>query len=255
MVAGLLGLAGCRPDTVRIAYRPATGTRAVYRLQVRSSTRLMLADEPARETDDTVTLEADHTVLGRTVDGVRVQVRVRRAGSEPTTFVVQLDRAAQLQQVERIEGLPADVLGDVGITEIFPPGVGAPPDRALRAGERWDIDEPVRLPGTEQAHLTGDGRLVSLGVVHGRKVATTRSHTRLPATRTSKLRGSDLRLRGVEITDSTSDHDVHDGSIVAASSVTRGTFDVVLSPPNGQAGSDLTGRLTIEVRSSVTRLR
>src|SRR3712207_6086484 len=93
----------------------------------------------------------------------------------PYTTLFRSDRAGQLAEVERIEGLPAQVLGELGISEIFPAAAAAPPDRPLSPGDRWTINAPVDLPGLAPGRLRGQGRLIALGVVDGREVATIES--------------------------------------------------------------------------------
>src|SRR2546427_707395 len=79
------------------------------------------------------------------------------------------------QDVERIEGQPAAAFGETGLAEVFTPAASAPPDRPLRPGDRWTINHVVRVADTGSTRLTGEGRLLALGVVHGRKTASVHS--------------------------------------------------------------------------------
>ena len=251
-----MSLAACQPDTVRVTYRPEAGTTYRYEVRVHSLTLASLGDGEPQRTEEDAVLHVEHRVLDAEPDGpVRVQVRLRRPNSAPRTLVVRLDRAARLETVETIEGVPTTTLGELGLTEIFPAAAGAPPDRALRPGETWVIDEPVALPGTEPSRLAGEGRLAELGVIDGREVASIFSRTRLPVTRTTGVRQGTLQLRGNQVTESTARHDLSDGAVQRANSVTTGRFRVLLSPPPGRSGAPLEGRLEIEVRSRVRRLR
>src|SRR5437588_271995 len=124
-------------------------------------------------------------------------------GGPVRTFVVRVDRAAQLAEVRSVEGVPASALGGLGLAEIFPAAAGAPPDRRLSPGDRWTLDQPVAVSGSGPARLTGSGRLTELGVVSGRKVATTSSAYRLPVATTTTEEARPLRPDGVQFTVST----------------------------------------------------
>jgi hypothetical protein len=253
-VAALVMLAGCQADTVRVAFRPQVGSQYRYEVVVRTVTTIRLGGAAPERTVDQARLVTDQTVLSAGADGIRVAVELRRPGSTPRRFVVRFDRAAQLTAVESIEGLPTSVLGPLGISEIFPAAAGAPPDRPLSAGERWSIDDRLRLPGSSASRLRGGGHLVELGLLGGRKVASIRSETRLPVSTTSQLRGGQLSLTGVETTDSSATRELADGAVARASSTTRGTFDVTLASPTS-GGSPVGGTMELEVTSTTRRIR
>jgi hypothetical protein len=238
---------------VQVAFRPAVGARFRYQVEVQKTRTIRLGSDAPQHTLDEARLEADETVLAAGPEGVRVRVELRRQGSAPRTFVVLFDRAAQLTAVESIEGLPASILEPFGLSEIFPAAAGAPPARPLAAGERWSIDDRLRLAGSE-ARLTGSGRLTSFGVVGGRKVASIHSSTRLPVTTESALQGGRLSLDGMEHTLSSATRELIDGAVETASSTTSGSYQVTLSPPEGQ-GTPVGGTMEIEVRSRTRRLR
>lgn len=258
-LTGLLGalgcgvLAACRPDTVQVAFRPPVGAHYRYQVDVTKVRTIQLGSDKAQRTEDDARLEADETVLTSGAEGIRVRVELRRGGSAPRLFVVLFDRAAQLTAVETIEGLPASVLEPFGLSEIFPAAAGAPPARPLAAGEQWTIDDRLNLAGSVPARLQGSGRLVSFGVVGGRKVASIRSTTHLPVATQSALQGGQLSLQGVERTVSFATRELADGAVEEASSTTGGNYQVTLSP--GGQGTPVTGTLTIEVRSKTKRLR
>jgi hypothetical protein len=256
-MVGALGcgvLAACRPDTVQVAFRPPVGARYRYQVDVTKARTIQLGSDQAQRTVDDARIEADETVLASGPEGIRVRVELRRGGSAPRLFVVLFDRAAQLTAVETIEGLPASVLEPFGLSEIFPAAAGAPPARPLAAGEHWTIDDRLTLAGSAPARLQGSGRLVSFGVVGGRKVASIRSSTQLPITTASALQGGQLALHGVERTVSTASRELQDGAVEKAASTTGGTYEVALTPAGGNA-TPVTGTLTIEVKSTTKRLR
>ncbi|MGH9179018.1 MAG: hypothetical protein ACRD0N_10750, partial [Acidimicrobiales bacterium] len=174
LVAALL-TAGCREDTVRLSFRPAPGQRATYRIDVRAVAVTTIGDEaPRRRVTDTE-LRAEHRVLDSGPDGSRVEVRLHTEEDGPAAvFEVRFDRGGQPTEVQRIEGLPAGALGDLGLSEIFPAAAAAPPDRPLSPGDRWELDQPVGGAGAA-ARLDGRGRLVALRQAGGRPLAEVES--------------------------------------------------------------------------------
>lgn len=248
-------LTGCAPDTVRVSYRPPVGALYRHEVRVHSVTTIRLAGSPPEETVDDALLLTEDTVLSAGPGEVRVQVRIRQAGKADRTFVVRLDRAAQLAGVETVEGLPQSVLEPGALPQILPGAPGAPPDRPLAPGERWTIDAPAGMPGNGGARVMGSGRLVELGLLDGRKVASTRARTRVPLTNTTQLRGSVLSLDGAETTEGTATRTLDDGAVERATAVTRGEFRVRLVPSADEQAIPVEGTLSIEVRSETRRLR
>ncbi len=249
------GLTACGRDTVRVSFRPAVGATYRFEVGVHSVTTTRLSgSQPERSVDDIV-LHVDETVVSAAGGEARVQVRLRQAGAPDRTFVVRLDRAAQLAGVDAVDGLPPSVVGPDALPQILPGAPGAPPDRPLAPGERWTIDAPARLPGGGDSRLVGSGRLIELGLVHGRKVASTRALTRLPLTSTAAVRGNAVALDGTETTEGTATRDIADGAVERATTVTRGDFGLVVAPAGDNRGARVAGRLSIEVRSDTRRLR
>ena len=182
--------------------------------------------------------------------GVLVAVRLHTNGEPDRNFQVRLDRAAALAEVQRIETLPASVLGDLGLSEVFPAAAGAPPDRPLRPGAGWTVDQPVRLPDTAAARLSGHGRLARLGVVGGRQVATIESNYSLAVHQTAT--GS--VIDGEERTSVSAAHALRDGAIQSVHAVTSGHFTLTLPPPAGVQSPPLVGSLDVEITSTTHRI-
>lgn len=249
----LVLLPACRPDGVRLAFRPDTGAQYAYRVEVHAEVVTRIGDTEERRRVDEDVLFADHAVLSASGRSSRVQVRLRGEGQPTRTFVVSLDRAAQLAEVQRIEGLPASALGTLGLSEIFPAAAGAPPDRRLSPGDRWEVDEPVTLPGSRPARLRGEGRLVELGVVDGRDVARIDTTYRLPVQRTSDEEQGRIVLEGEQVVRALTTSSVEDGAVESAETETTGRFTLRLLPTGG--GAAVPGVLEIVVRSVTTRLR
>lgn len=251
VVAGLAVLAaGCRPGGVLVTFRPEAGADYDYRIEVASSSVVEVDGRPAEREHDRVTLRARHEVLSTGPRGTRVEVRLQAADDEngpPRTFVVTLDRSARLAEIERIENVPAAALGELGPSEIFPAAAGAPPDRSLRPGARWDIDEEVQLPAGTVGRLRGHGRVAALRVVDGTKAAVITVELTLVV-----QPGPDSALAGTQTTTSRSVHAVADGSVIESRSETLGSFTVKIPPPDGE-GEPIRARLTVDVMST-TRL-
>jgi len=249
--------AGCASDdgTVTLAFEPAEGAEVQYETVVESVTVTDLpGSAPTTETDST-RLTTRQRVLDVSDEGVRVEVALTRPGIGTRTFVVRFDRAAQLTTVEQVEGIPAEALGELGLSEIFPAAAGAPPDRPLAPGERWVIDDEVVLDaeGAEPTRLQGAGRLVELGVEDGDETATVTTRTRLPIQSTSASTTGTRTIDGTQTSDVTAVYDLDDGGLRRAEAVTMGQFRLVLGPPEGGAGDPYEGTLSVEVRSTVTR--
>jgi hypothetical protein len=245
----------CQDDHVTIAYHPEPGAQFTYAIHVVSSTTTAL---PGRTVSQPPAVPADITAHQRVLDAAdgttRVEVVLSREGIGTRTFVMRFDRAAQLTAVESVEGIPAEALGSLGLSEIFPSAAGAPPDQPLRPGDRWTIDDQVQLPGmAAPARLTGTGHLVQLGVVDGTKTATVESQTELPLTATSETSEGAQTLTGSQSTSITVVYDLASGAVRHSTAATIGRFDLVLAPPAGQAGAPLAGTLTVEVRSEIRR--
>ena len=256
-VLGLVALPACSPGTVRISYRPAVGEVVTYRTSVRAVTVTRIGDEAARRREASSTLTARHRVLSSGAEGAEVEVRLSQEGVAPSTFLVRFDRAGQLVGVERIEGLPADALGDLGLSEILPASAAAPPRRALAPGETWEIDEPVALPSASSAaRVTGRGRLVALGVDGGRRVARVDSRYRLPVRQTAGDTGGRLALEGSLDTAAVVSYDLDDDQVHAVESRSTGRYAVTLLPPAGVAGVAgvaVPGTLEVDVTATTRR--
>ncbi len=252
VVAGTL--TGCSEDKVQVAFRPKVGDSFRYELKVKSVTVTKLGTGAPERSVDEATLEATDTVLAADPEEVRVQVVLRRAGSPDRSFVVRFDRAAQLSGVETVEGLPPSVLGPLAFPEFLPAAAAAPPLRMLKPGEKWKIDTKPVLPGGVEAHFEGTGRLVKVGSSGGRKVASLQSDTRLPLVSSSQVGNITVALEGVETTSATATRALSDGSVQAASSLTKGDFQVTLTGPGGEDAPPVTGTMTVEIRSETRRL-
>jgi len=247
-----VSLSGCRADSVRLGFHPAVGATYSYATTVDTSTHTsLLAHDVAPQH---VTFESRERVLSIAKGVARVEVVLDAQGSGSRTYVMQFDRAAQLTKVESVEGIPSSALGDLGITEIFPAAAGAPPDRPLRPGDRWTIDDNIQLEQTgAPANLNGQGQLVELGVVDERRTATVRSTTELPVRTTSTSANSKQVLDGVQHTELVVTYDLADGAVASVVATTTGRYTLTVSPSNGSHDQPVVGELLVVVRSTTTR--
>ncbi len=250
-----LGASACTDPAVRVSYRPAIGTRTSYEMRVNTSSTTKLIGEPRRDRHSFV-LRSDQVVrnASRGAD-TQVAVRLSGAGQQPRDFVVRLDRAGQLATVETVEGVPSDALGNLGISELLPSAAGALPRKALRPGDRWRISQLVRIGASPAGRLVGWGRLASLGVSHGTKLAVVDTEVALPVDRTTDLdTGGTSRLVGSLRTTMHVVQRVKDGVVLQARAHSVGRYQVTLSPPESLGGPPVLGTLTVTI-SSTTKAR
>ena len=246
-------MTACDKESVHIGFRPEAGASYRYEIKVQSVTTTVLGDEAPERSVDDVTLESRDTVLAAAPEEVKVQVVLRRAGSPDRTFHVRFDRAHQLAGVDLVDGLPPEVLGPVGLPVFMPAAATAPPDRPLSPGEKWKIDATPTVPGAGAAvRLEGTGRLVKVATMGGRKVASIKAETSVPLSSTTQMGNATVTISGTERTESTASRALADGVVEEATSVTRGAYDLVLSPPG--TGVPVRGSMQIEIRAQTRRL-
>lgn len=244
---------GCGPDTVTLVSRPGVGDVAVYRISVRAVTVTSIGDETPRRRVAASVLTARHRVLASGAEGTRVKVRLEQEAGDTATFVVRFDRAAQLAGFQRIEGLPAEALDELGLSEILPVAAAGPPRRPLAPGDHWAIDGPVQLAaGTTR--LVGQGRLVALGVADGRRLAQVDTTYRLPVRRTAAELGGRVLLEGTLGTRARVAYDLDDDEVVTARTRTTGRYALTLVPPAGLGGAAVPGTLDVDVSSTSRRI-
>jgi hypothetical protein len=252
----LLGvLAGCKPDTVVVSFRPKVGTTYRYVIDVKSTSTTAIQGSAPDTKVEQVQLLAEHTVLESGPDGVRVRVRVGEPGAAPQSFVVRFDRSAQLESIESAEDASAEIVGALGVPEIFPGATGPPAGRRLAPGDRWHVDARVEVPGTERAsRLRVDGRLAELGLAGDAEVARIRSTAHLPLRATASASGGLLVLDGDQRIDQRATYDLDDGSVRSAHTTTTGHFEIEVQPPSGTIAAAVPGTLDVRVTSSTRRL-
>lgn len=244
-------LAGCRPGTVAVSFRPDAGATYRYDVDVKSvSTTTLEGHRPDRKTEQ-VRLVAEHTVLDAGPHGVRLRILVGEPGSVAQIFVVRFNRAAQLESIESTEGASTEVAGVLGVPEIFPAAAGAPPGRRLAPGDTWSSTREVSVPGADRpSRLRVRGRLVELGRVGDEDVARIRTTADLPLRATS----DSLDLDGHQRITQRATYDIDDGAVRSAHATTVGRFTVKVRPPAGTSAAPVPGTLEVRLTSTTRRL-
>jgi hypothetical protein len=250
-VASVL-VAACDDPAVRVSYRPQVGTRTVYELRVTTTVKKRLVGEPPEDRRDSFVLRSEQRVRRAEPDAdTQVAVRLSGAGQKPRDFIVRLDRAGQLATVESVEGVPSAALGNLGISELLPSAAGALPREALRPGDRWRISQRLRIGTLPAGRLVGWGRLASLGVSKGTKLAVVDTEVALPVDRTTDLEtGGTSRLIGAVHTSMHVVQRVRDGVVLQARAHSVGRYQVTLSPPAEVIAQPVTGTLIVTVTST-----
>ncbi|HVT78157.1 MAG TPA: hypothetical protein VHD87_14070 [Acidimicrobiales bacterium] len=254
--ATALVAAACSDPAVRLSYRPKVGTRTSYELRVTTTSHTRLVGQPPKDRHDSFVLRSDQLVRQARFGATRVAVRLSGAGQKPRDFIVRLDRAGQLTTVESEGGVARSELGnpDLGISELLPSAAGALPRDALRPGDRWRISQRLRSSSLPEGVLVGFGRLASLGVSHGTKLAVVDTDVALPVDLTTQQDVGAIHLVGTQRTTMHVVQRVRDGVVVQARAHTVGHYAVTLSPPVDLTAPPVTGTLTVTV-SSTTRAR
>ena len=248
VVAVAVGSAACRQESVRLVFRPRPGAAFDYRVTMRTTSVIRLTGQRAQRSVDELIFTEHQDILAVDAQGTTVAVKIT-VPPDQHDFVVRLDRQFQLTSVQQVEGLPSADLGRLGLAEIFPAAAGAPPDRPLKAGARWHVDQVVDLPLLERARLVGTARLVGLGTAARRRVATVSATLDLP------LRGpapppapAGVVIAGTERTRSETTRSLQDGSVEGLSA--HSTADLVVSlAPGGTVGT-----LHLDITSVTRRL-
>ncbi|MGI8794697.1 MAG: hypothetical protein ACR2H3_16240 [Acidimicrobiales bacterium] len=249
-------LAGCRPDAVRVAFEPTVGDTFVYAITVDAVSDLVVEGREPQHREDRIELIATHTVLAAEAGAIRVRVRLAdvEGAVGARDFLVRYDRGGQLVGIDEVETLPSDLLGDIGLGEIFPAAAAAPPSGPLKPGDTWAILAPLNLSGASESRLSGTGRLDRLGVEDGHRVATIATETSLSVTRTRSQAASTTTLAGTQSTSAAVTHDLSNGAVTRATSATNGRFDLLISPNASAATPEIVGELRVLIRSTTSRV-
>ncbi len=273
-LVGLVFLSGCDEDTVRLTFRPTVGMTSTYRITVETDTTIQIGNEAPREGHDKVVLVTQHTILGpqplgpdakakeKSDENVRVKVVVKESEKADRTFIVRFDRSGHPVAVESESPTNPDASGttSLGLPEIFPAAMGAPPNRLLRSGDTWDLRRSITLPGSAHpADINIKGRLVELGVVDTKDVARVSSTAtlNLQTTRSAAnglLPAGKVQLDGTQTTYYEATHFLDNGSVRSAASTTIGDYQLLISPPKPVGGNPASGTMKVRIESETERI-
>lgn len=248
-------LAGCRADTVAVSFRPRAGARFSYRIDVVTTTTTRLGPHAPTVNVDRERLTADETVVGVTGTGADIRVALH-SDRVVEVLLVHYDRADHLTGVRREDNLSLGSLGQLGLAEVFPASLDAPPVHGLRPGDTWLIDAPLVLAPSASTvthgRVSGHGRLVELSTRRGHSVAIIRTVLDVPVdgTYAAASGAGAVGLHGVETTESTASRNIKDGVVEDESSDSRASFDVTAMPPSGITGPPVSGSLSVVVHAT-----
>ena len=251
--AVVLALAGCDEHTVAVRFEPEVGD--VYRFEADVETQVLrTVDGVTTDESDAATLDATQTVQAVADDEVLVRIALRRDDAAPRTVDVRLDRASRLTAIDLVEGVPAEALGlDVGMD--LPADIGSPPTGRLEPGDRWEILREVSLGDLARPILVqGRGRIDSLGVEDGRKVAVAVVELDVPVRTILDTADGRVRLVGTQHTTSETAYDLADGALRRDRTVTDGRVEVIAEPPAGVDAEPLRGDIEYRIVTRTRRL-
>ena len=268
-LVGVIFLSGCGDDTVRLTFRPTVGMTSTYRITVETDTTIQIGNDAPREGHDKVVLVTQHTILGpdtkakeKSDENVRVKVVVKESEKADRTFIVRFDRSGHPVAVESEPPTTPDDsrTTSLGLPEIFPAAMGAPPNRLLRSGDTWDLRRSITLPGSANpAGINIKGRLVELGVVDNKDVARVSSTAtlNLQTTRSAAnglLPAGKVQLDGRQTTNYEATHYLDNGSVRSAASTTIGDYQLLISPPQPVGGNPASGTMKVRIQSETKRI-
>jgi hypothetical protein len=257
LVTVMLVLPGCGSSTALLTFRPACGLHLQYRVEVRTMSITTLQGHKPQRSTETTSFTLDQRVIAAGRRGATVAVELRPDSGPTQRFTARLDGAGQLAAVDQVEGVPAGLLGRLGISELLPSAVVGPPARPLSAGGRWSLRQPVVLPDQGEVTLTGSGQVLALSLERGRRVARVAEAFSLPLRQTIDDVSGSISLDGAEATTSTMSRSVTDGTVVSGRARTTGRFTMVVVPPRSAAvapDARARGTMVVEVRSTTHRL-
>jgi hypothetical protein len=210
---------GCRTDAVQLGFDPEAGTTYEYRYEV----------------DATVT---------RAVEGEEPRTTSVPQSSARTAQVV-VDRAGSLQAIQDVDGLPAEAVGLPSTADLLASTSVEPPAGALSLGAGWDVGL-----GTVRGHA----RLDHFEVLDGVPAAVVETDLVEVLTETIERSGSHVVLDGDLRSSGHTAFDLDDGSVRRSRTLSRGTVDVLVSPPTGVLAPAVEAVVTYELRVTATRV-
>lgn len=222
-----------------VTFDPEVGQRFHYRYELTATlTSEITGAEPEVTTIDTE-LIVDQRVIARTREGVRMRINVTRSGGARSTVVAVVDRAGSLEGIELVQGVDAAVFGIGDPQGLVADPAEYLPDRPLRPGDRWTVNDGARR---------GHGRAERLGVDDGRAMLHVRTDTVEPL-------GNDASdERGRVRAGSRTTYDLTDGAVRTGRAWSHGVLEALVEPPNDVVAQPVKAKVRYDVLVSVVRL-
>lgn len=166
-------------------------------------------------------------------------------GPTPRSFTLKLAPSGEVLDILEVAGFAAGSLepDDLAFIGTYRPPL---PGEEVGPQDRWSAE--VELIAEELSQLiTTTGHLAGLRVsARGQRMARLSYESAGPLEWSTRLPQGVARLTGDATTTATAAFDIDAGTLSSARSLTRGDFDVVVTPE--PRGEEITGDLRLEVR-------
>ena len=253
-------MGACRPDAVEIAYRFEEGQTSSYRITAQAHAQWNIGEPGAGSYE--VGFEVEETVTSADNDGAVVDVEMipipestredglPSPGLESRSFSLRLGPNGEVLEVLQLDGIEASVLDQDQLAFIGTYRPPLPPEPA-RLRDEWSDERRIRV-GSTVRQIDTTGTLIGFRRDGDLRLARIEFTGRGPLEWVTTLPQGEAQLTGEADTSGNGLVDIDAGTIVEATSSTRGDFDVRVVPPGGKA--PITGILHLDLRLTVERL-
>ncbi|MGI8774573.1 MAG: hypothetical protein ACR2KQ_06110 [Actinomycetota bacterium] len=249
-----LAAVACRPDTVDLTYNFNEGDTQTFDLTATAMASWDIGGEGEGSytisflvTESVLSASADEATIDVTMSPVNVtEEGLPSPGPEDRSFTMRVGQNGRVREVLQVDGLAAESLdpSDVAFIGLYRPPL--PLDR-VRLGDRWVTEQDLSLGGITQ-EITSVGRLDRFSVVGGSKTADISYEVSGPIEWTTQLPQGAAELTGTSETTARAELDIGNGQLRSAHSATRGDFEVLVLPREGQGPVEGTLRLDLELK-------
>lgn len=255
----LLLATACRPDNVELAYRFEEGSIQTFRMTAHAEAEWDIA-EGGRGSYD-ISFDVTETVESVDENGSVVVVvdmvptgaeenGLPSPGLERRSFSLRLGPNGELLEVLRLDGVQAANLEQDELAFIGTYRPSLPEDR-VRLGDEWSQEHQVQL-GSNFQQIRSRGELTGFRRTGDHRLARIEFTGQGPLEWLTGLPQGQARLTGEASTDGSGLFDIDAGVLEEATSSTRGTFDVRVSPGEGEA--PIVGTLQLDLELTVVRV-
>lgn len=250
--------AGCRPDTLDLAYGFESGSVLRYRLHATATASWDIGGQGRGGYE--ITYEVVEAV-GPLVDGgAEVSVAMTpldiqsqglpAPGPEERTFTLEVGPGGEVRRIIEVDGVSAQ---DVDPNDLAFIGTYRPPLplEPVTLHDTWSSEQQVSV-GRLFQEVRNLGRLERLGLEGKRKVARLSYAGEGPIRWATTLPQGRADLRGRAATTSEARFDIEEGALRGARSTTSADFEVAVVETGG--GGSLTGRLHLDLDLVLERI-